>query len=412
MFSTRNSYNVDTETAQWQRLYRSIEENVRRELMEEVDEQLNKLKRKNRKLKDQNQCLMEMVAMMRTSSTNSTAFVQRFVPQTPPLEEGMITPIVMEPSAAEKPSAHTKTDALSIDLTNISESDIVLEPVFIKIEKPEKTEVRSEVKHILVPDLPYENLAYCADCHKNICICEAEPEEQEEQGEAEQQDEVEQQQSEVEEQHDEQQEEEEVETEEEQEVETEEQQEEEQQGEAEQEVETEEQGEAEQQGEAEPEQQEVETEQQDEVEEQDEVEQSEVEEQQDEEEQSEEESVEEVTIQGKRYYATNTKNGDIYDIDEDENPGEVVGKYVNGVPEFISQAEEQGEEEQEEQGEEEEQQEEQQEEEEESVEEVTIQGKRYYVTNTRDGLIYSVMDDDDVGPEVGKYVNGKPVFNK
>ena len=120
-----------------------------------------------------------------------------------------------------------------------------------------------------------------------------------------------------------------------------------------------------------------------------------------------------MTIQGKRYYATNTKNGDIYEIDEDENPGEVVGKYVNGVPEFISQAEEQGEEEQEEQEQQEEQQgEEQQEEEEESVEEVTIQGKRYYVTNTRDGLIYSVMDDDDVGPEVGKYVNGKPVFNK
>jgi DNA-binding transcriptional regulator GbsR (MarR family) len=65
MFSTRKSYNVDTETAQWQRLYRTIEENVRRELMEEVEEQINKLKRKNRKLKDQNQCLMEMVAMMR-----------------------------------------------------------------------------------------------------------------------------------------------------------------------------------------------------------------------------------------------------------------------------------------------------------------------------------------------------------
>ena len=289
-------------------------------------------------------------------------------------------------------------------MTNISESDIVpirLEHIFIKTEKPEK----NEVKHILVPDLPYENLVYCAECHKNICICEAEqleeqeeveteePEEQEEQ-EVEAEPEEEQDESEVEE----------VETEQQGESEVEEQGEAEQeeveeQGEAEQE-EVEEQGESEVEEQGEAEQEEVEAVQSEEVEEQDEQ-QVETEQQGEE----EEESVEEVTIQGKRYYATNTKNGDIYEIDEDENPGEVVGKYVNGVPEFISQ--EQQDEEQEEQ-----QEEEQQEEEEESVEEVTIQGQRYYVTNTRDGLIYSVMDDDDVGPEVGKYVNGKPVFNK
>ena len=51
-------------------------------------------------------------------------------------------------------------------------------------------------------------------------------------------------------------------------------------------------------------------------------------------------------------------------------------------------------------------------EEEEGVYEITIKGKRYYTTNETSGLIFSVLDDDDVGDEIGKFVNGKPVWNK
>jgi hypothetical protein len=52
------------------------------------------------------------------------------------------------------------------------------------------------------------------------------------------------------------------------------------------------------------------------------------------------------------------------------------------------------------------------EEEEEGVYEVVIKGKRYYTTNETNGLIFSILDDDDVGDEIGKFVNGKAVWNK
>jgi hypothetical protein len=40
----------------------------------------------------------------------------------------------------------------------------------------------------------------------------------------------------------------------------------------------------------------------------------------------------------------------------------------------------------------------------------TIKSKTYYVTNEKNGTIYSVTTDGDIGDEVGKYVDGKPVF--
>jgi hypothetical protein len=51
------------------------------------------------------------------------------------------------------------------------------------------------------------------------------------------------------------------------------------------------------------------------------------------------------------------------------------------------------------------------EEEEEGVYETVIEGNRYYITNDTDGEIYAIIDDDDIGDVVGKYVNGKPVFD-
>jgi len=45
-------------------------------------------------------------------------------------------------------------------------------------------------------------------------------------------------------------------------------------------------------------------------------------------------------------------------------------------------------------------------EEEEDVYEISIRGKKYYVTNEKSGTIYAVDKDGEVGPEVGKFVNG------
>jgi hypothetical protein len=50
--------------------------------------------------------------------------------------------------------------------------------------------------------------------------------------------------------------------------------------------------------------------------------------------------------------------------------------------------------------------------EEEEVYEVKIKNKTYYTTNEKNGTIYSVDKDGDIGDEVGQYVDGKPVFKK
>jgi hypothetical protein len=45
------------------------------------------------------------------------------------------------------------------------------------------------------------------------------------------------------------------------------------------------------------------------------------------------------------------------------------------------------------------------------VYEVKIKNKKYYTTNESNGVIYSITKDGDIGDEVGKYVDSKPVFN-
>ena len=42
---------------------------------------------------------------------------------------------------------------------------------------------------------------------------------------------------------------------------------------------------------------------------------------------------------------------------------------------------------------------------------VHINGKHYYTNNETNGLIYEMLDDEDIGDEIGKYVNGTPVFD-
>ena len=52
------------------------------------------------------------------------------------------------------------------------------------------------------------------------------------------------------------------------------------------------------------------------------------------EEEEEGESVFEVEIDGTMYYTTNTMNGDIYEADENGDPGDKVGEFVSGQPLF------------------------------------------------------------------------------
>ena len=56
--------------------------------------------------------------------------------------------------------------------------------------------------------------------------------------------------------------------------------------------------------------------------------------------------------------------------------------------------------------------EEEEEEEEEGVYETVILGKKYYITNETNGEIYAILDDEEIGDIVGKYVNGVPTFTK
>jgi len=42
--------------------------------------------------------------------------------------------------------------------------------------------------------------------------------------------------------------------------------------------------------------------------------------------------------------------------------------------------------------------------------EITIRGKAYYTNNETNGKIYSILPDEDVGPVVGKFVNGSAKF--
>jgi len=50
------------------------------------------------------------------------------------------------------------------------------------------------------------------------------------------------------------------------------------------------------------------------------------------------------------------------------------------------------------------------EDEEQNVFEVEYRGKRYYTTDETNGAVYAVQDDDDIGDQIGNFVNGKLVL--
>jgi hypothetical protein len=60
---------------------------------------------------------------------------------------------------------------------------------------------------------------------------------------------------------------------------------------------------------------------------------------------------------------------------------------------------------------EEEEVEEEEEEEEAGVYEIEVNGTRYYTTSEQNGIVYALIDEDDVGDEIGKFVNGKFILN-
>ena len=101
--------------------------------------------------------------------------------------------------------------------------------------------------------------------------------------------------------------------------------------------------------------------------------------------------------------------------DEEEEDQDTVYDEENEKAEEGEDHPLQGEEEDDEQPEEEQQEENEEEEEEEEQEvevvEVDIKGKMYFTTNETSGIIYECLADGDVGDEIGKFVNGKPVFN-
>ena len=49
--------------------------------------------------------------------------------------------------------------------------------------------------------------------------------------------------------------------------------------------------------------------------------------------------------------------------------------------------------------------------EEEGVYEVVIQNKKYYTTDETNGTIYTIEDNEEIGEEIGQFVNGKAIFH-
>ena len=99
------------------------------------------------------------------------------------------------------------------------------------------------------------------------------------------------------------------------------------------------------------------------------------------------------------------------DEEEVEEEEEEEVKPIEQKKNTVVQEEEEEEEVEEEEEQEEEQEEQEEQEEEVEVSEVMINGKAYFTTDEKNGIIYSSVDDD-VGDEVGVFKNGIAVFHK
>ena len=145
-----------------------------------------------------------------------------------------------------------------------------------------------------------------------------------------------------------------------------------------------------------------------EVEEDDEEEEEEIEEEEEEEEEEEDKqtnaATNAATKPSQESKEVEEEEDDEEEVEEEEEEEEEVKPIEQKKNTVVEEVEE--EEEQEEEVEEEEEQEEEVE-----VSEVMINGKAYFTTDEKNGIIYSSVDDD-VGDEVGVFKNGIAVFHK
>lgn len=114
-------------------------------------------------------------------------------------------------------------------------------------------------------------------------------------------------------------------------------------------------------------------------------------------------------IEKKKHYASNYHDNDV-EIIEIKKEVDVIELEDDKEVEVDLEEEQEEVEDTTEEVEEEEEVEETAEEEEEEVYIVKIEGIEYYTTNEKNGKIYKIMDDDDVGDELGYYEDGEPGF--
>jgi len=171
----------------------------------------------------------------------------------------------------------------------------------------------------------------------------------------------------------------------------------------EEEVEVEE-SEEEEEVEVEVEESEVEVEVEVEVEESEEEEEVEVEESEEEEEVEVEES-EEVEVE-----VEESEEEEEVEVEESEEEVEEEVEVEESEEEEEVEVEVEESEEVEVEVEESEEEVEVEESEEDEVYEVTIKNKSYYTTNETDGPIYAILEDEDIGDQIGEFKEGKPTF--
>ena len=139
-------------------------------------------------------------------------------------------------------------------------------------------------------------------------------------------------------------------------------------------------------------------------EEEEEVEVEEAVDEEEEEEETEEAAVEETEEEEEEEEVEETEEA----VEEEE---EEVEETEEAVEEAVEEEEEEEEVEETEEGEEEDEEEEEEAGEEEEVSEVVINGRTYYTTNEKNGIIYDVDENGDISLEVGHYVNGVAKFH-
>jgi len=140
-----------------------------------------------------------------------------------------------------------------------------------------------------------------------------------------------------------------------------------------------------------------------------EVEESEEEEEVEESEEEEEVEVEE-SEEAEEVEVEESEEEEEVEVEESEEEEEVEVEVEESEEEVEVEVEVEESEEEEVEVEESEEEVEVEESEEDEVYEVTIKNKSYYTTNETDGPIYAILEDEDIGDQIGEFKEGKPTF--